>query len=158
PPFQQGRHRIAGDPGAQDGRVEAHRDLQRAVACLCRQSLHPRFVCGRQAMPQREIESLYKADDQDSQQTGADPSDPVLVYAVDHPAGGDGVYSDYAELDQREAPIIALIVVVARDPIIYIIDTRSDPGRAVVFVEVESQHISSLLNKLDSNPSRLRYC
>src|SRR6266508_2233165 len=92
-------------------------------------------------MPQREIELLHKTDDEDRQQTGADPSNLVLVRKGVHAARGDCGYCDYAGLDQREAPVIALIVVVARDPLVDVPDPGADSGRAVVLVEIESQHI-----------------
>src|SRR5262249_1903573 len=158
PTFQQRRRRLAGDPGAKDGGVEDHGDLEHAIRQLRHQPLRPRFVGGRQAVPQREIEPLYKTDDEDRQQTGADPSYPVLVREGVHAGRGDGGYCDYAGLDQHEAPVIALIVIVARDPFIDVPDQGADPGRAVVLVEVESQHIFPLVEKLDAHPPRSRYC
>jgi hypothetical protein len=46
-------------------------------------------------VPQREIESLYETDDEDCQQTGPDPSDPVLVYEGVHTTGGDSRYHNH---------------------------------------------------------------
>ena len=136
PTFQQRRRRLAGDPGAQDGGVERHGELEHAIRQFRQQPLGPRFVGGRQSMPQREIELLHKTDDEDRQQTGADSPYLVLVREGVHAARGDGGYCDYAGLDQLEAPVIALIVIVARDPFIDVPDPGADPGRAVVLVEV----------------------
>ena len=87
--FTQLRLYLLGTPGAQDGGVERHGDLERAIRQFRQQPLRPRFVGGRQSMPQREIELLHKTDDEDRQQTGADSPYLVLVREGVHAARGD---------------------------------------------------------------------